>query len=77
MISVLAPTLPSASIRRLSTYVIAGADGLFIAHQIDGDDLDLISMFELRARALVDALARAATNRAMRAEVKLLDPTRA
>ncbi|HTK65932.1 MAG TPA: helix-turn-helix domain-containing protein [Pseudonocardia sp.] len=57
-LTTLAPSLPEASVRQLSTYVIAGADGLFIAHEIDGDTLDLIAMFQLHARAVVDAVTR-------------------
>ncbi|TCK27640.1 TetR/AcrR family transcriptional regulator [Pseudonocardia endophytica] len=54
----LAPGLPEASARRLTTYALAGADGLFIAHQIHGDDVDLLEMFALHARLLTDAIAR-------------------
>jgi AcrR family transcriptional regulator len=54
----LAPELDEAVVRQLTTYAIAGADGLFIAHQIDGDNLDLIALFELHARALIDAVSR-------------------
>jgi AcrR family transcriptional regulator len=54
----LAPQLGEVSVRKLTTYAIAGADGLFIAHEIDGDQHDLIALFELHARALIDAVAR-------------------
>jgi AcrR family transcriptional regulator len=54
----LAPELDEAVVRQLITYAMAGADGLFIAHEIDGDNLDLIALFELHARALIDAVAR-------------------
>jgi len=55
---VLAPGLPEASIRTLTTYAVAGADGLCIAHEIDGDELDLIELFELHDRALIHPVAR-------------------
>jgi hypothetical protein len=53
----LAPELGEESIRRLTTYAIAGADGLFIAHEVDGDAVNLIDQFELHARCLLDAVA--------------------
>jgi len=54
----LAPSLPEESVRRLGTYVIAGADGLFIAHEIDGDTQDLVAMSELHAHAVFAAVTR-------------------
>jgi AcrR family transcriptional regulator len=54
----LAPELPAASVRLLTTYAIAGAEGLFIAREIGGDDVDLIALFDLHARTLIDAVAR-------------------
>lgn len=59
----LTPELPESSVRALTTYAMAGADGLFIAHELDGDDTDLVTLFELHARSLVDAA------------VRLVDPT--
>jgi AcrR family transcriptional regulator len=53
----LAPDLSEASVRRLATYALAGADGLFIAREIGGDDVDLIALFELHARTLIDVVA--------------------
>jgi hypothetical protein len=41
-----------------TTRPLAGADGLFIAHEIGGDSVDLVEMFSLHARAI---LALAAT----------------
>jgi AcrR family transcriptional regulator len=52
-----APALADEAVQQLTTYALAGADGLFIAHEI-GDDGDLIALFEMHARALVDAIAR-------------------
>ena len=53
----LAPELSEASVRHLSTYALAGADGLFIAREIGGDDVDLIALFDLHARSLMDIVA--------------------
>ena len=47
----LAP-LSDAQVYQLTTYAMAGADGLFIAKEIDGDAVDLIALFELHAHAL-------------------------
>jgi AcrR family transcriptional regulator len=54
----LAPELPDASVRQLTTYALAGADGLFVAREIGGDDVDLVALFELHARVLIDAADR-------------------
>lgn len=51
------PGLTEVQINRLATYAIAGADGLFIAHEIGGDSVDLMALFELHARALYDTAA--------------------
>ncbi|MBS9534734.1 TetR/AcrR family transcriptional regulator [Mycobacterium sp. M1] len=52
------PELTDADARQLATYAMAGADGLFIAHEIDGDSVDLIAQFELHAHAVLDAARR-------------------
>lgn len=51
----LAPHLDDESVDRLATYAIAGADGLFIAREIDGDGVDLLRLFHLHAQVIVDA----------------------
>jgi hypothetical protein len=56
----LAPQLSEASVRLLTVYALAGTDGLFIAREI-GDDIDLIALFELHARVLIDVVARELT----------------
>jgi hypothetical protein len=33
-------------------------DRLFVAREIGGDDVDLVALFELHARVLVDAVTR-------------------
>ncbi|WP_431232946.1 TetR/AcrR family transcriptional regulator [Mycolicibacterium psychrotolerans] len=44
--------LTEAQVRELATYAIAGADGLFIAKEIGGDAVDLVSLFTLHGHAL-------------------------
>jgi AcrR family transcriptional regulator len=57
----LAPELSETSVRLLTVYALAGTDGLFIAREIGGDDVDLIALFELHARVLIDVAARELT----------------
>lgn len=45
-----APELDAEGVRLLTTYAIAGADGLFIAKEVGGDSVDLIKLFDLHAR---------------------------
>ncbi|MGD1170356.1 TetR/AcrR family transcriptional regulator [Mycobacterium seoulense] len=45
-----APGLDDENVRLLTTYAIAGADGLFIAKEVGGDSVDLIKLFDLHAR---------------------------
>ena len=52
------PDLTPNQIRQLTTYALAGADGLFIATEINCDSSDLNELFEIHARALI-ATARA------------------
>ena len=40
-------------------YALAGADGIFIAHEIGGDDVDMLALFETHAHAVADAVPRA------------------
>jgi AcrR family transcriptional regulator len=54
----LAPDLPESSVRLLGTYALAGAEGLFVAREIGGDAVDLVALFDLHARTLIDAVAR-------------------
>ena len=55
-----APDLDEAGLHQLTTYALAGADGLFIAKEIGGDSVDLAEMFGLHARLLYDAAIRLA-----------------
>lgn len=54
----IAPRLDDDAVRLLTTYAMAGADGLFVAKEIGGDTVDLIRLFELHARALFDLATR-------------------
>lgn len=54
----LAPGLQDAQVQELATYAMAGADGLFIAKEIGGPSVDLIALFKVHARAIVDTAAR-------------------
>lgn len=53
-----APTLTTADLRQLATYAVAVADGLFIAKEIGGDTVDLVSLFEMHAYATYQAALR-------------------
>ncbi|MGW0654421.1 TetR/AcrR family transcriptional regulator, partial [Streptomyces umbrinus] len=64
VIEVVAPDLDEDAVRTLTTYAVAGADGLFIQREIDGDGVDLVAMFELHARLIYEA----ATGRAAKSE---------
>jgi AcrR family transcriptional regulator len=50
----LAPELDEEGVRLITTYAIAGADGLFIAKEVSGDSVDLIKLFELHARVVFE-----------------------
>ena len=55
--------LTDSQVAQLATYAIAGADGLFLAHEISGDSVDLVTMFELHGKVLYDtALCMIAEN---------------
>jgi AcrR family transcriptional regulator len=50
--------LSEAQVHQLATYAIAGADGLFIAKEIGGDSVDLVSLFALHGQALYQTALR-------------------
>ncbi|MFI6253494.1 TetR/AcrR family transcriptional regulator [Streptomyces sp. NPDC051016] len=54
------PTLPENDVQTLTTYAVAGADGLFVHREVNGDSVDLVTLFELHARLIYDAAARLA-----------------
>ncbi|NUT24525.1 MAG: TetR/AcrR family transcriptional regulator [Streptomyces sp.] len=55
MIETLFPGLDDAAVHTLTTYAVAGADGLFVQREIHGDAVDLPAMFDLHARLVFDA----------------------
>lgn len=58
MVSQLAPELSPADARQLTTYALAGADGLFIAKEIGGEAVDLVALFDMHARAVMETARR-------------------
>ncbi|MFC9126125.1 TetR/AcrR family transcriptional regulator [Streptomyces sp. NPDC057099] len=52
------PDLEEESVRTLTTYTVAGADGLFVHHQVHGEAVDLVAMLELHARFVYEAAGR-------------------
>ncbi|MFE8015889.1 TetR family transcriptional regulator [Streptomyces antibioticus] len=60
MAEVLVPGLDEESVQTLTTYAVAGADGLFVQREINGDAVDLVAMFELHARLVYEAGRRMA-----------------
>ncbi|MBY4212564.1 TetR/AcrR family transcriptional regulator [Rhodococcus fascians] len=57
-----APGMATESVDLLTTYAIAAADGLFIAGEIGGGDVDLLQLFELHGTLVYEAALRL-TNR--------------
>ncbi|MFJ8487010.1 hypothetical protein ACIRBZ_01270 [Streptomyces sp. NPDC094038] len=49
-----------ANVHTLTTYAVAGADGLFVHREVKGDSVDLVALFEPHARLIHDAAARMA-----------------
>ncbi|MFE0700557.1 TetR family transcriptional regulator [Streptomyces sp. NPDC058872] len=60
MAQALVPDLDEESVHALTTYAVAGADGLFVQREINGDDVDLVAMFELHAQLVYEAATRMA-----------------
>ncbi len=54
----IAPGLNEESVRLLTTYAIAGADGLFIAKETSGDSVDLLKLFDLHVRLVFQAATK-------------------
>lgn len=54
----IAPGLDDHNVRLLTTYAIAGADGLFIAKEVGGDSVDLIELLDLHARLVFDTAVK-------------------
>lgn len=60
VIGELFPDLDEDAVRTLTTYAVAGADGLFVQREINGDAVDLVAMFELHAQLVHEAATRMA-----------------
>ncbi|MET9089982.1 TetR/AcrR family transcriptional regulator [Streptomyces sp. NPDC004237] len=60
VVAELFPTLAEDDVQTLTTYAVAGADGLFVHREVNGDSVDLVTLFELHARLIYDAAARLA-----------------
>ncbi|MGV9689133.1 TetR family transcriptional regulator [Streptomyces sp. NPDC003444] len=60
MARALFPDLDEESVHALTTYAVAGGDGLFVQREINGDDVDLVAMFELHAQLVYEAATRMA-----------------
>ncbi|MCI3270679.1 TetR/AcrR family transcriptional regulator [Streptomyces cylindrosporus] len=60
VVRTLFPDLDDDASETLTTYAIAGADGLFTHREITGDTVDLVALFELHARLVYDAATRMA-----------------
>ncbi|WP_225827194.1 TetR/AcrR family transcriptional regulator [Streptomyces naphthomycinicus] len=56
----LVPGLDEESVQILTTYAVAGADGLFVQREINGDAVDLVAMLELHAQLVYEAATRMA-----------------
>lgn len=54
------PELGPDALATLATYAMAGADGLFVAHETSGDAADLVHLFELHAIGVVAVAAHLA-----------------
>lgn len=50
-----APELSDRGVDLVATYAISGADGIFVAREIDGDAVDFVALFELHARVVFGA----------------------
>ncbi|MEY9996787.1 hypothetical protein ABIE67_008819 [Streptomyces sp. V4I8] len=57
------PDLDEDAVHTLTTYAIAGADGLFVHREVGGGSVDLVALFELHAQLVHDAAARMAAGR--------------
>ncbi|MFF9019779.1 TetR/AcrR family transcriptional regulator [Streptomyces eurythermus] len=58
------PQLDDDAVRVLTTYAIAGADGLFVQREFNGDSVDLVEMFQFHARLMYETGLRMAAESA-------------
>jgi AcrR family transcriptional regulator len=54
------PHLDDDAVRLLTTYAIAGADGLFVQREFNGDSIDLVALFQFHARQVYETGIRMA-----------------
>ncbi|MFC9508357.1 TetR family transcriptional regulator [Streptomyces sp. NPDC057002] len=59
-VETLFPDLEEEAVRTLTTYAVAGADGLFVHREIHGEAVDLVAMLELHAKVVYEAASRMA-----------------
>lgn len=57
------PELTEADAHQLASYTMAGADGLFVAKEIGGDSVDLVTLFELHGNSIYDIACRMAADK--------------
>ncbi|MGX1624311.1 TetR family transcriptional regulator [Streptomyces sp. NPDC055506] len=62
-VETLFPDLEEEAVRTLTTYAVAGADGLFVHREIHGEAVDLVAMLELHAKVVYEAASRMAAER--------------
>ncbi|MFC7265708.1 TetR/AcrR family transcriptional regulator [Streptomyces lutosisoli] len=60
-IRVLFPELDEDAVRILTSYAVAGIDGLFVQQEMTGEAVDLVTLFELHAQLVYEAAIRMAT----------------
>ncbi|MGY5051459.1 hypothetical protein ACWDE0_38625 [Streptomyces sp. 900105755] len=59
IVATLFPSLTEDGVDTLTAYAVAGADGPFVHREVQGGPVDLVALFELHARLIHDAAARA------------------
>jgi AcrR family transcriptional regulator len=57
-VTTLAPEADAETVALFATYAIAAADGLFLAAETRGDEIDLEKLFAFHAKILMESLAR-------------------
>ena len=65
-----APELDEENVRLLTTYAIAGADGLFIAKEVGGDSVDSMKLFDLHTRVIFESAVKSAAVRRRRVSIQ-------
>jgi AcrR family transcriptional regulator len=60
VVTILMPELDAEAVHTVTTYAIAGVDGLFVQREVTGDGIDLMRLFDLHAQLVYEAAARMA-----------------